>query len=103
MSQSSILDTRITIPEAPRTVDQMLEAISQAVTEAAHLRFAIINMGGLRSIPPPTAVLGCQDCAARDLLTRTLQTFGWHAVWHIYYAPDARFKALNLRWLPDAR
>jgi hypothetical protein len=95
ISQSSILDARITISDAPRTVSAMLDEICTAVSKGSKVRLAVGGGPSFYEETPPSR--GAHDEVARDVLIRTLKSTGQQVLWQIFYAPDFKWKFLNLR------
>jgi hypothetical protein len=95
-AQTSVLDTRITLPREHLRGDQMLEAITEAISEATGLQIGL----GLGSVNPYTHFEGDLEAhneIARNVLLRTLHAIDDRFSWRLLYGPDVKSYALNVR------
>jgi hypothetical protein len=96
VAQTSVLDTRITLPPQELRGDQMLEAITNAIGEATGTHIGL----GLGSINPYYHFEGhleARNEVARDVLLRTLHAINDRFTWRLLYGPDVKSYALNVR------
>lgn len=87
IEQASILDTRINIAPAPRSVDAMIDAICAAL-QAAGTPVVLYDDGGSRLMydgPSIDPVQSARDELAREVLIRTLARRGPNIGWKLSY------------------
>ena len=84
----SVLETRISLPEESRSVDEMVQAVFRAITAASGAR---IFSGLTGNLYLQTRVRdGAKDQRARDVLTRALAATGRRVSWRLRYQPGTQ-------------
>jgi hypothetical protein len=96
ITQTSVLDTRITLPRQETDGHQMLEAITDAVTEATGIHIGL-GLGSPNPYFRYSGYLEADNEAARDVLLRTLHAIDYRFTWRLLYGPDLQSYGLNLR------
>jgi hypothetical protein len=93
--QSSILDTRITLPSKELNGYEMLRAITNAVSEATGIYVGLGTMNANQFFKF-TGSIEATDEPARDVLMRVLQSISHRLTWRLFYGPDVKQYALNI-------
>jgi hypothetical protein len=96
VTQTSVLDARITLPRQEMNGYQMLNAITDAVSEATGIRVGL-GSGPANSLFRHVGYLEADNEVARDVLLRTLHSMSDRFTWWLFYGPDVKWYALNVR------
>lgn len=100
--QTSVLDTRITLPRQELNGYQMLEAITSAVTDATGINIGL-GLAGLNPFFNYKGYLQADNEVARDVLLRTLHSISDRYTWRLLYGPDVKSYGLNIRLVPASK
>lgn len=95
----SIMDDLISLPERPRTKDQMFQAICNALSFSAGIRVHSIPNGGLIIGPrsPASYTIGATDEPAGSVMTRAFTLLGQTPrTWYLLYDPTMHAYYLNI-------
>jgi hypothetical protein len=101
-TQSSILDTRITLPNKELAGDDMLRAITNAVSEATGIYVGLGTLS-MNLFHNYTGYLEASDEPARDVLIRVLHSINHRLTWRLLYGPDVKKYAMNITLVAERK
>ena len=98
VAQKPVLDTSITLPDEPHSLEAIVLLLCREVSDATHV--TITTDPPQIQIAEKQVSIGGTNQPARDLLAHTLAATGQHLYWQLLFDDASRTYRLKIRQLP---